>query len=131
MQTQPKLLQFTALTWKDDAALYFPSGQTRFYGCNHVAQGNWGVNIRGEALAIPGTVNLPTQSSPPAPDQFQSAVAMVPAGKVFDGATPFATGDPNYKICTKITFPDTGRTFYVDAASYAANVITCNQSFNT
>lgn len=122
------LVQFFALCWKDDAALFFPNGSTRPLSCNHVIEGNYGVNIRGEAFPIPTSTNVPLTSPPAAspPNQFEAQNAMVLAGEQFGPITPFYTGNPNYKLCVKIKDLKTGICTYVDATSYAANVVKCN-----
>ncbi len=119
-------LQFFALCYKDDAALYFPDGQTRAISCQHVNEGTYGVNLQGQAFALPTSTNVPITSSPPDPTEYEAQTALVQGGNVYYGKDkPFAVGD-NYKVCVKVKDPKTGRCTYIDAESYATNVVTCN-----
>jgi len=123
-----KLLNFYVKVWKDDTALYFPNGETRSISCNHVKEGTFGVNIRGEVFAVQGTTYIPVQSSPPTspPTSSEGQTAIVQAGNVYGTATPFASGSANYKTCVRVKDLTNLVTSYVDADDYATNVVQCN-----
>lgn len=123
MEVAP-VLNIQVLTWASDNALYFPNGVSRQISCNHVNEGNYSVNIKGERKPLP-TTTIPALASPPG-NQFQSQEANVQAGNVYGNATPFATGDHNYKLCVKVKDLTTLITYYLDAADYAANIGRCN-----
>jgi len=112
--------------WKDDTALYFPSGVTRQITCKHVNEGSYGVNIKGEVFPLPSTTIPPLAT--PSGNSYQSGSAHVDAGNVYGSTTPFATGDSNYKLCIKIKDLTTLVTSYVDATDYAAKISGCNPS---
>ncbi len=124
----PKLLNFPVLVWKDDNALYFPDGETRLISCNHVNEGTYGVNIRGEVFSTQGATFVPLYSSPPTspPTNSEGNNAMVNAGNVYGASTPFAAGTTDYKACIRIKDMTNLVTSYVDVESYAANIYKCN-----
>ncbi len=124
------LLNIYVLCWKDQNALYFPSGTQRMINCQHVSEGTFGVNIRGEVFSLPNTTFVPLSSppsSPPATDYQQERVEVKP-GNVYKPNYPFpASGDANFKICTRVKDLTTQITYYLDAADYAAKIVGCNR----
>ncbi len=123
----PKLLNFPVLVWKDDTALYFPDGVSRLISCNHVNEGTFGVNIRGEVFPLPSATVVQVASPPTSPPtDFNSGAAFVSAGNVYGTSTPFVAGTADYKACIRIKDLTNLVTSYVDATSYNANIYKCN-----
>lgn len=122
-------LNITVLTWKDDDSIYFPDGEYRQINCAHVNEGNYGVNIRGESFPVSNNTNVPGNVTSPPTDttEWQNQTAMVQEGNVYGPANPpFASTDPNYKLCTRIKDLQRNITSYVDAADYLTKIGSCN-----
>ena len=104
---------FNAIVYKADNAFY-QAGKYIAISCHHTPLGNFGMNTYGEVVPLPGAAT----ASPPV------AMAVVPEGTVFPTANAF--GDANFKAVTQVKDLDALATYYVDTASYNANVVTCN-----
>ena len=110
----PVVQTFFALVYKADNAFY-QHGQQIAIHCNHLWIANLGLNTVGEIVPLPNA----TTTSPP------SDTAMVPEGTVFPTPTYFS--DVNFKAVTQIKDLTALCTYYVDTASYYANVVQCNK----
>ena len=108
--------------YKDDAALYLPSGANKQISCSHQFIGVFGINMQGEEVPIPSTTKPPLSASPG--NSEQSANALVQVGQVWINTSYF--GDTNFKVVAKVKDYTTRNTLYVDAASYNANIGKCN-----
>lgn len=106
-------LQFFALVYKADNAFY-QSGRQIAINCNHVNEGNMGINTVGEIVSLPGAAT----ASPPV------LTALDPQGTVFPSPTAF--GGAEFKAVTQIKDMVLLATYWVDTASYNANVVQCN-----
>ena len=108
--------QFYALVYKADNAFY-KNGQQVAIFCNHVWEGTMGLNTVGEIVPLPDA----TTTSPLAD------TAMVEHGTVFPSPTYF--GDSGFKAVTQVKDIERLVTYWVDTASYNANVVTCNPTY--
>lgn len=109
-------LQFFALIYKADNAFY-KDGQQVAINCNHVWEGDMGLNTVGEIVPLPGA----TTTSPPAD------TAMVEHGTVFPRSNYFS--DTGFKAVTQVKDITLLATYWVDTASYYANVVKCNPTY--
>lgn len=99
--------------YKADNAFY-QAGKSLQISCNHVNEGNWGLNTYGEIVPLPGATVPNTET------------ALIPEGTVF--ASPTAFGDSNFKKVTQLKDMTTLSTFWVDTADYNTKVIFCNSA---
>jgi len=114
MSQNPPIQQFWALVYKADNVFY-QEGKMLAINCNQVlVQTGLGINLEGEIVPLPDA----TIASPP------SSVATVLPSNIFPSPTYF--GDSNFKSVVQVKDMTMLCTYYVDTASYNANVINCN-----
>jgi|GEM_PF-6930162 len=120
----PKDRQFWAKVYKTQKEFY-QAGQNQLVHCNHVWEGDYWMNTKGELV---GTIasNFPEQLSPPeiASPPVAVPAALEPQGNVFN-TEAFAA---NMVQVTKIKDMYLLEEFIIDKALYYTNVVTCNPS---
>lgn len=107
--------------YKENAVVWFPSGQTRNISCDHSYLGIWGINMQAEEVPIPSSITPPELGADSA---IQSGQVIIPVGRVWVNASYF--GDSNFKVCVKVKDNLTGIVSFIDATNYNANIALCN-----
>ncbi len=108
----PPIQQFWATVYMADNAFYKDGKQIAIH-CNHINEGDMGITTVGHIVPLPTT----RVASPPVPS------VMVPEATLYPSPTAFAD---NFKPVTKVKDMTLLVVYYVDTASYNANVIKCN-----
>lgn len=111
---------FWATIYKADNAFY-RAGRSVPISCQHIFMGVMGINTVGQIVSTPDAVSY----SPPSPP---SSVVPVPQATIFPSPTAF--GNSEFKSVTMVKDMLSLVTYYVDTASYNANVVQCNPAIN-
>jgi hypothetical protein len=111
-----------ALVYKAENVFY-KNGQNCQIGCNFQYIGdNYGINTNGEVTVLATSVPTEVFTSPPT-EVIVPAVA-TPPGQAWPSATQFS--DTAFKPVVQVKDMNQQVTYYIDYASYYANVIQCN-----